>query len=118
MARYSRAHLRLGWFSSRHSCWTPTACGSFSPEAITQLSIAQVTGRWHQPCYSLLIMGESAIKVVIEQRTLRGPSDGNSMQQIATVYIDGAEYRVYAPPRASGNPLDWLEHLRVRRPSP
>jgi hypothetical protein len=33
---------------------------------------------------------------------------------VATVYLDGGdEYYVYAPPRATGNALEWLEHFSV-----
>lgn len=57
-----------------------------------------------------------ADKVVIEQQILRG--DSSSSQKVATVYTDRGEYHVYAPSKASGNPLEWLEHLTVRQPSP
>jgi len=57
-------------------------------------------------------------KVVIEQRILRESQDSDSLQRIATVYIDGREYRVYALSKASGSPLDWLGHLSVHLRSP
>src|SRR6266403_3266592 len=59
-----------------------------------------------------------AIKVLIENRILRGAADGPLLQKIATVYIDRTEYRVYAPAKASGDALDWLAHLFVHQPSP
>jgi hypothetical protein len=62
--------------------------------------------------------GESAIKVVIEEPTLHGSNESGSLQKIATVYIGRDEYRVYAPPKASGSPLEWLGNLRVHQPSP
>jgi hypothetical protein len=57
-------------------------------------------------------------KVIIEQRNLVGSEDSSSLQTIATVYIDGREYRVHAPAKASGDPLEWFDHLEVRQPSP
>jgi len=35
------------------------------------------------------------------------------VQRVATVYIDGEEYRVSAPPDATGETLDWAPHLKV-----
>ena len=54
-----------------------------------------------------------AIKVVIENAILRGSQ--YDLQKVATVYLDGGdEYYVYAPSRATGNALEWVEHLSVR----
>jgi hypothetical protein len=36
------------------------------------------------------------------------------MQRVATVYIDGGEYRVLAPPGAKGNALEWVAHFSIR----
>ena len=47
------------------------------------------------------------VKVVIKQSVLRGLE---YPEKIATVYINGKEFRVYAPPEAKGDALDWLEH--------
>jgi hypothetical protein len=55
-------------------------------------------------------------KVVIENRTLRGSRNDAFLQRVATVYIDGDEYRVLAPPKATGSALEWLDHLSVRKP--
>ena len=54
-------------------------------------------------------------KVVVRQRILRGSNHPEALQRVATVYIDGREYRVSAPPEAKGNALDWMPHLSVRR---
>ncbi|HTC95964.1 MAG TPA: hypothetical protein VK699_21155 [Terriglobales bacterium] len=56
-------------------------------------------------------------KVVIEQRTLSGSGQDDFLQRVATVYIDGEEYRVLAPAKAVGDPIEWLEHCCVRQPS-
>lgn len=40
------------------------------------------------------------------------------MQRVATVYIDGEEYRILAPPKAVGDPLDWIGQFSVRQPNP
>lgn len=55
----------------------------------------------------------TAIKVVIEQNVLH-PVDGH-LQRVASVYLDGEPLRVYAPEKASGNPLEWVEHFSVHR---
>jgi hypothetical protein len=41
---------------------------------------------------------------VLEQRQLRGSNQDGLLQRVATVYIDGEEYRVLAPPKAEGAP--------------
>src|SRR5258708_30316445 len=53
-------------------------------------------------------------KVVIKQTFLTGSQRSDLMQRIATVYIDGREFRVYAPPEAKGIALEWREHFSVR----
>jgi hypothetical protein len=62
-------------------------------------------------------ISEPSTKVVIEQRNLRGSGDDDLVQKVATVYIDGDEYRVFAPPKAVGEALDWLDHFQVRQSS-
>jgi hypothetical protein len=57
-----------------------------------------------------------ATKVVIENRILRGSKDDMFLQRVATVYVDGDEFRVLAPPKATGDALEWLRHLSVRKP--
>ncbi|HEY4932144.1 MAG TPA: nucleotide-binding protein [Terriglobales bacterium] len=54
-------------------------------------------------------------KVVIETRGLRGSDDNVDLQRVATVYIGMDEYRVYAPPKATGYTLDWLPQMLVRQ---
>jgi pyrimidine deaminase RibD-like protein len=56
---------------------------------------------------------KNAIKVIVEQRTLSGSNQDFYLQRVATVYFQGADYRVYAPSRAVGDALDWLDHLSV-----
>ncbi len=57
-------------------------------------------------------------KVVIERRDLHGSSPDTLPQKVAAVYLDGDEYRVYAPPSAVGDALEWVEHFRVLQPNP
>jgi hypothetical protein len=59
-----------------------------------------------------------ATKVVVHHGQLTGSGQPDQLQRVATVYVDGAEYRVLAPPKATGDPLGWLEHIRVHRPDP
>ena len=61
--------------------------------------------------------GEPLVKVVIERRVLQGSGDGDLLQKVATVYVDGDEYRLLAPPKATGDPIEWLDQSSVRRPS-
>lgn len=71
----------------------------------------------HRPrCCKIAAMTDNfATRVVLHQTVLRGANDSNSIQRVATVYIDGAEYRVSAPPQATGDALDWVPHLTVRQ---
>lgn len=55
-------------------------------------------------------------KTVIEQSQLRGSKQDGFLQKVATVYLDGEEYRVLAPPKAAGEALDWVAHFSVRQP--
>ena len=57
----------------------------------------------------------SDIKVVRAQRVLHGSGQTDALQQVATVYIDGREYRVYAPSEARGPALEWVKHFCVRK---
>jgi hypothetical protein len=56
--------------------------------------------------------------IVIEQSQLNGSSRDYLLPRVATVYIDGQEYRVLAPPKAVGAALDWTGQFSVRRPNP
>jgi len=58
-----------------------------------------------------------APKVVIENVILREAPRTQDMQKVATLYVDGKEYRVYAPSRAQGNALEWVDHFVVRTQS-
>lgn len=53
--------------------------------------------------------------IVLKQRVLHGSSQPELLQRVATVYINGREYRVSAPPEARGDALDWVPHFRVRQ---
>src|SRR5579862_5812728 len=55
------------------------------------------------------------VKVVVKQAVLRGSNEPNVLQRVATVYINGSEYRVSAPTDATGDALHWLPHLVVRQ---
>lgn len=55
-------------------------------------------------------------KTVVEQSQLRGSSQDAFLQRVATVYLDGEEYRVLAPPKAVGEAIDWIDHFSVRQP--
>ena len=62
-------------------------------------------------------MKSPSIKVVIEQANLFGSSDDVDLQKVATVYVGRTgEYRVYAPPKARGSALEWVEHFDVHVP--
>jgi hypothetical protein len=54
-------------------------------------------------------------KIVLKQRVLYGSNHPELLQRVATVYIDGKEYRVSAPPEAKGDALDWVQHFTVRQ---
>jgi hypothetical protein len=45
---------------------------------------------------------------------LEGYDDSNLLQRFATVYLGITEYRVYAPAKATGDVLGWLENSFVR----
>ena len=54
-------------------------------------------------------------KVVLKQIVLHGSNQPEMLQRVATVYINGKEYRVSAPPEAKGDALDWVSHFTVRQ---
>ena len=57
-----------------------------------------------------------ALRIVIDNVVLRGSRDEHFWQRVATVYApSGSEYRVYAPPKATGSALGWVEHLSVHQ---
>src|SRR6267142_579288 len=55
-------------------------------------------------------------KVIIERRFLQDSGD-TGLQRIALVYEGQREYRVYAPSRATGDPVEWKSQLAVHVPS-
>ncbi|MHB8216041.1 MAG: DUF2321 domain-containing protein [Candidatus Sulfotelmatobacter sp.] len=58
-----------------------------------------------------------ALKIVFDNAILRGSQQEQFLQRVATVYVDGADYRVYAPAKATGDALDWIDHFSVRQPA-
>ena len=63
-------------------------------------------------------MGASTFKVVIQNRTLSGSRGDAINQRVRTVYLEhGIEYRVYAPPKAVGDSLEWVGYCVVRTQS-
>jgi hypothetical protein len=57
-------------------------------------------------------------KVVIDNAVLKGSRDEHFLQRVATVYVDSGEFRILAPPKATGDALEWRDHFLVRRPNP
>ena len=55
-------------------------------------------------------------KVILELRFLRDLGVYASAQRIALVYLGQREHRVYAPPRAAGDPAQWRDQLAVHIP--
>src|SRR5216684_8313812 len=58
-----------------------------------------------------------ATNTIIEQQQLRGSQDDDLLQRVATVYVGVDEYRVFAPPKAIGDSLQWIGHFRVHQPN-
>jgi hypothetical protein len=55
------------------------------------------------------------MKIQIANPVLRGHSQDWLLQRVASFYSNGEEYHVYAPARAKGDALDWVEHFVVRQ---
>jgi hypothetical protein len=56
-------------------------------------------------------------KVIIELRILRDLGLHACVQRVALVYVGQREHRVYAPPRAAGDPIQWKSQLAVHVPA-
>lgn len=56
-----------------------------------------------------------SVRVLINQRLLKRAAQAGDMQCVATVYVNGNEFRILAPPGAQGRALDWVPHFSVRR---
>ena len=57
-----------------------------------------------------------ARKIVIENAVLRGSQQERFDQRVAIVYVDDKdEFHVMAPPKATGDALEWVEHFSVRQ---
>src|SRR5258708_40214067 len=57
------------------------------------------------------------MKIQIENPVLRGQSQDWVFQRVASVYSNGEGYHVYAPARAKGDALEWVEQFAVRQVS-
>jgi hypothetical protein len=56
------------------------------------------------------------VKVQIARSVLSPMGQDEALNRIAVVYVDGEEYRVSAPAKASGPAIEWLDHAVVRQP--
>jgi hypothetical protein len=54
-------------------------------------------------------------KVVLIQTVLLGSNMSSLLQEVATVHANDREFRVYAPPTAKGEALEWVPHFTIRR---
>jgi hypothetical protein len=59
--------------------------------------------------------GSPNTKVVVLQTILRGSNVSSLLQEVATVHINEREFRVCAPPTATGKAVEWVPHFSVRR---
>jgi hypothetical protein len=55
------------------------------------------------------------MKIQIENPMLRGQSQDWILQRVASVYSNGEGYHIYAPARAKGDALEWVEQFAVRQ---
>ena len=56
-------------------------------------------------------MASTSTKVVLIQSVLRGSNIPTLVQEVATVHINEREFRVYAPPTATGKAVEWVQHF-------
>lgn len=56
-------------------------------------------------------------KIRIENAVLPGSPQDAILQRVATIYVGTHEYCVYAPPRATGSALEWVENFIVHQRS-
>jgi len=61
------------------------------------------------------MVDELDTKVVVIQSVLHGSESPDDLQKVATVYMNGSEYRVSAPPDAIGDSLEWVRHFTVKQ---
>lgn len=71
------------------------------------------TSRYGKTSKTGRIMFSMAPKIVIQNAILRGSQQDGFLQRVAIVYVGDEEYRVFAPDKAAGDALDWLEQFRV-----
>jgi hypothetical protein len=57
-----------------------------------------------------------SVKVQVVKSVLSPMGHDEALNRIAVVYMDGEEYRVSAPAKASGPAIEWLDHAFVRQP--
>src|SRR5713101_6584206 len=57
------------------------------------------------------------MKIQIHSPVLLGHAQDQVLQRVASAYEGESEYRIYAPARAKGDALEWVEHFTVRQPS-
>ena len=60
------------------------------------------------------MIGSPKISVVIIQNVLRGSEASTLLQEVARVHINDTEFRVYAPPIATGKAVDWAPNFTAR----
>lgn len=75
-----------------------------------------IRGQRQDAAFAVLLFREIELRVIIEKRVLQA-SNYDGAQRIALVYSGPQEYRVYAPSRASGDPVQWSDQLLVHIPS-
>jgi hypothetical protein len=74
-------------------------------------AVGVVVCPWNYP-EAVCMSDDVDTKIVLKQTFLSGGGDGIA-QRVATVYMNGQEIRVWAPPEAKGNALDWVRHFSV-----
>jgi len=57
-----------------------------------------------------------SVRVQIVRSVLSPMGHDEALNRIAVVYVDREEHRVYAPAKASGPAIEWLDHAFVRQP--
>ena len=56
--------------------------------------------------------GSPNTKVVLLQTILRGSNVSSLLQEVATVHINEREFRICAPPTATGKAVECVPHAR------
>ncbi|MFY9940340.1 MAG: hypothetical protein WAK33_25895, partial [Silvibacterium sp.] len=66
--------------------------------------------------YSDAMVDGQGFKIQIDRRMLWGSGNPHLLQRVATLYTNGHEYRVYAPPEARGPAGEWMAQFAVKEP--